>query len=302
MKKQQVNTVISLGLKKILKFMPPSLPVKIYKTLSIFPPFKIILDKIILSIIPSQINIPEGIIELDQSDVVVSGSLALGAFENTEIELFRQSIKKGSTVADIGANIGYYSVIAGKCVGPIGKVFSYEPEKRNFDLLSKNIQINQLSNVTPIMCALSNKEGVSRLYLDENNKGHHSLVYDKDKKYTVIETDTLDNSLKKYGSPKIDIIKMDVEGAEFLALEGMKETIERNPDVILFTEFLPKAIKSLGGEPLAFLKKLISMNFGLSLIDEDSKRLEPIIDIEKFVRNFPKGESFHHIYAIKKAN
>ena len=105
--------------------------------------------------------------------------------------------------------------------------------------------------------------------------------------------------MKQYGSPAIDIIKIDIEGAEFLALDGMEETIKRSPDLILFTEFYPKAITRLGGDPLIYLEKLIEFGFSLSVIDEDSKQITPITDVHKFMQNFPKGESFKNIFAIK---
>ena len=85
----EAETSISI-VGKIISFFPVSLPAKIYNTLSIVPVFRVILNKIILSRIPPKIIIPEGLIVLDQTDVAVSGSLALGVFENAEIDLFRK--------------------------------------------------------------------------------------------------------------------------------------------------------------------------------------------------------------------
>jgi len=277
------------------------MPAKIYNNLSVIPPFRKILNKIILSKIPSQITIPEGTLLLDQTDVAVSASLALGVFENTEIDLFRKCLKRGFSVVDIGANIGYYTVIAAKSVGPEGKVFSYEPENINHSFLEKNIKANNFSNVTALKIGLSDKKGSNKLYLDKNNKGRHTLAYEKNKECLTIDTDTLDNSLKKYGSPKIDLIKIDIEGAEFMALEGMKETINRSPELILFTELYPKAMERLGGNALAYLDDLKGLGFSLSVIDEDTKQVTPIKDIGQFMRDFPKGESFKNILAVKTA-
>ena len=110
MSKQQTDDTrtSTLMMKKLVSFLPTSLPVKIYNTLSVVPIFKTILNKIILSQIPVQITIPEGIILLDQTDVAVSGSLALGAFENTEINLFRKCLKQDSIIVDIGARYNGY--------------------------------------------------------------------------------------------------------------------------------------------------------------------------------------------------
>lgn len=266
-----------------------------------FPPFKMIMNKIILSAIPERTSIADGELELDQSDIVVSGALALGAFENTGIEIFRQSIKNGSVVVDIGAHIGYYTVVAGKRAGRQGKVFAYEPEQRNFSRLARNVEINDLSDtVTLIRCALSDKKGTGHLYIDEENKGHHSLASNGNTCNTTVQIQTLDNSLKSFGWPRIDVIKMDIEGAEFLALSGMKETLVRNSNIILFTEFYPKAIRRMGGIPLRFLETITGLGFSLFLIDENRKRLNPIIDLQEFVACFPGGESFKNIYAVRK--
>ena len=84
---------------------------------------------------------------------------------------------------------------------------------------------------------------MSKLYLDKNNKGRHSLAYiafEKNEEYLIIETDTLDNSLKQYGSPAIDIIKIDIEGAEFLALDGMEETIKEVPILFFLRNFIQR--------------------------------------------------------------
>ena len=270
-------------IRKVLTFLPASLPAKIYHAASLVPAFKTILNKIILSRIPTQITIPEGIIMLDQTDVAVSGALALGAFENTEADLFRKCLKPNLVIIDIGANIGYYAIIAGKGIGPRGKIFAYEPENRNFSFLKKNIEANKLANVIPLKIALSNEKGMSKLYLDEDNKGRHSLAYEKNKECLVIETDTLDNSLEQFGSPAVDIIKIDIEGAEFLALGGMTETIRRNPNLIIFSEFYPRAIIKLGGNPLAYLKKLVEFGFSLSDIDENAKRVVSITNIKQYI-------------------
>jgi len=243
-------------------------------------------------------------LELDQSDVAVSGSLALGSFEETEVNIFREKLETGMTVIDIGANIGYYTIIAGKRIGVNGKVFAFEPEENNFSLLSRNISLNKLNNVTVFKVALTDKSGEKSLYLDNDNKGHHSLSSQKSKteKSVLVRTDTLDNILEKYGSPKIDLIKMDIEGAEFLALEGMVKILAMNPELILFTEFYPQAIRRLGRSPLQFLKNLVELGFFLSEIDENKKCLKKIDDLEMFVSNFPKGESFTNLYVTRQAN
>ena len=95
---------------------------------------------------------------LDQTDVAVSGSLALGVFENAEIDLFRKCLKPNLTIVDIGANIGYYTVIAGKNVGHGGQSICLRTGNQKPFFLKNNIEINKLTNVIPLKIGLSDKK------------------------------------------------------------------------------------------------------------------------------------------------
>lgn len=300
MTKNQTPNWSTILFKKILAVFPVSAPAKIYRIISFFPPLKKIVNNFIKAMIPKTLKIKEGELELDQDDAAVSGMLALGIFEKTETMLFKKKLKDSMVVVDVGASIGYYTVIAGKHVGKNGKVFAFEPEGRNFSLLSRNIVLNRLTNVITFKMALASRPGEGLLYLDEDNKGHHSLSKNLEAKETVsVKMDTLDNVLEKYGSPKIDLIKIDIEGAEAFALEGMKKTIAGNPWLVLFTEFYPEAIKRFGYSPFKFLVDLKEMGFSLFEIDEDNQCLKKIENPEKFILNFPKGESFTNLYVTK---
>lgn len=282
------------------KLISVSLPARIYRLLSRSKTLQSITNFIIRRLIPAKRKIPEGIIILNQRDVAVSSAIAFGMFENTEIELFRKTLRPGMTVIDIGANIGLYTIIAARLVGPTGRIFAYEPEDENFEILKKNIAINNLSNVTPIKIALADMIGETQLYLDDNNKGHHSFAQNiQSKKIIRIQTDTLDNSLQSHKISKADIIKMDIEGAEGLALRGMEKTIAQNPKLIMFTEFYPEIINRVGGTPSSFITDLITAGFSLSSIDEDTHTLQTIDDIDAFIKEFSDENQFTNIYAKK---
>ena len=293
------KTFVKLA-KKTLSILPPTTPAKIYNTLIKIPTLKQITNNLIKSAIPEYFETGEWKLILDRDDVAMSGYLALGSYEPETVKLFTNSIKENSTVVDIGTNIGYYTIIAGKKVGPRGKVFGYEPNTDSFNLLRRNILINNFDNITPINLALSNILGERTLYFGDNKCTHSFADNRKTGKNELVITDTLDNSLKKYGSPKIDVIKMDIEGAEILALEGMAETIERSPKLAIFTELYPKAIRRLGRSPVEFLEKIRSLGFSVSVIDEDRKDLVSLNDFESFVSNFRDDESYKNLYAVKK--
>lgn len=286
--------------KKILSYIPKKIIVGFYNFANKFAVFEYLTNSIIKKLIPDSIQIPEGRIFLNKDDVGVSGHLALGVYEKTEIDLFRNSIKESDVVVDIGANIGYYSVIAGKKLGDKGKLFVYEPEEVNLNLLKKNIEHNKIQNVIFEQTALSNEVGTKKFFLTKHNKGTHSLVNNRGVVESVlVKTDTLDNSLKKYGSPKVDVIKMDIEGAEIMAIEGMLETIKKSQNLIIFTEFYPKAIRRLNQSPIAYLNRLVELGFSLKLIDEEKGAMVDLENFEDFIDSFPNSEFVRNIYAIK---
>lgn len=145
-------------------------------------------------------------------------------------------IKNRMNVVDIGANIGAYTVLAAEKVGNAGKVIAIEPEPKNYGQLMENIKINSFHNVAPVKIALSDHSGSEKLYIGSLS-GHHSLKRrflfhpEKNAPFVKVEVDTLDKLFKRLALRKIDIIKIDIEGAEMPALIGAKETIKNNPNI-----------------------------------------------------------------------
>lgn len=267
-------------------------------------PLRYISDRIISLFIPKKLHIAEGVVILDQNDVGVSGSLALGLHDPFEIEQFRKDIQPGMTVIDIGANIGYYTVIAAYHVGTQGQVLSFEPEQNNFDLLQKNIKANNFTWAKAYKTALSDTSGSRSLFLADSHTGIYSFANNRNSKHHIqVITNTLDNYLEKEKVNKVDIIKMDIEGGEMLAIDGMKKTITNNPRLILFVEFYPQAIERLGRKPIELLEKINALGLSLSFMNEDKKVLTPLLraNFATFVNNFPKkGEIITNLRCLKK--
>jgi len=159
-----------------------------------------------------------------------------------------RSITKGMNVIDIGANIGVYTVLVAEKVGNIGKVIAVEPEPENYKQLLENIKLNNLQNVTPINIALTDHEGSEKLYLSASGSGGHSLIIPENKNsYTSVQVETLDKLLKELDIRKIDIMKIDTEGAEIPILKGAEKTLRDNPDmkIIIAAEHYPSQIKEV---------------------------------------------------------
>jgi len=197
--------------------------------------------------------------------------------EEFETEIFKKEIKKGDTVLDLGAHIGYYTLLAARLVGAKGKVFAFEPEPTNFALLKKNIEINNYQNVIPVEKAVSNKNGKGRLYLKE--KKTQNRIYDSQENDPFIEIETV--KLEDYIKEKVDFIKMDIEGSEVMAAKGMTSLFQKNQQIKIMTEFYPRLIEKSGENPLEFLKLLKKCGFSLNKINSQDKKIEPIEDLEK---------------------
>ena len=205
---------------------------------------------------------------VDSRDIGVTPFLLeWGFYEKYETELFKRLVKKGMVVVDIGANVGYYTLLVAHLVGDEGKVFAFEPDPNNYSLLCKNIEVNGYRNVIPVRKAVFNKSGKTSLFLDKNNLGGHSLSEANVHKSAsiTVEVTSLDDYFKNTDC-KIDVIKMDVQGSEMGVLEGMTNTINRNDNLKIITEFWPMGLRNSGSSPIDFLNKLVEYGFALYCI------------------------------------
>ena len=213
-----------------------------------------------------------------------------GTWEKSETEIIKKIIKEGDYVLDLGANIGYYTLLFSRLVGDKGKVFAFEPDPKNFSVLKRNIELNNYKNVILVQKAVSNKNGNTNLFLSDVNTGDHRLFADiKNKKSIVIQTVKLDDYFKDLHKP-ISFIKMDIQGSEGLAIDGMKKLLSKNHKPTLLTEFWKYGLINSGIEPNSFLQNMSNLGFSPFLIDEKKESLEQttIEELEDFPSTFEK--------------
>lgn len=220
-----------------------------------------------------------------------------GILEGFEAKLMRDAVKKGMTVVDVGANIGYYTLIFADRVGKKGKVLSFEPDSENFSLLKKSIGINGFQNVEAFKQAVTNKNGSIFLYVCEEHRGDHRIYNPGDgRKGVKVEATTLDRALSS--SKKVDIVKIDTDGAEQLVLEGMKEVVKRNKKIIIVCEFAPATLLKGGFSPKKFLETIEEYGLKLGYIDEKKERVE-ITTKENLLKKCT-GHNYLSLYLTKK--
>jgi len=147
--------------------------------------------------------------------------------EPIQTQSFIKAVKKGNVLFDVGANVGYYTVLGSKLVGSEGKVFSFEPLVRNISYLYRHVEINKLENVNIIPCACSDSFAIVN-FVQENNTamGHieDKIANSSNIKMTVALSITLDEVATKLNI-KPSVLKIDVEGAELSVLHGAEAII-----------------------------------------------------------------------------
>jgi len=218
-----------------------------------------------------------------------------GAWEPGVTRLFDSLIKREMVVVDAGAHIGYYTLLAARKVGPTGKVYAFEPAPSNYDLLAKNIDLNGYQNVVPVRKAVSNGQGIVEFFLRPDSLGHSlhpvTLVGGK---ATSVEAITLDGFFEGEGWPPVHLVKMDIEGAEPAALEGMAQLLERNSSMFLILEYIPYILERTKQNPHQFLTKLRGLGFTIYVItDKDGPRL-----LEDNVLQLPEARA--ELLCVKK--
>lgn len=162
-----------------------------------------------------------------------------GQFEYNNLELFKKVLTNDSVVFDIGANIGIYTLIASACTTSGGHVHSFEPADAAYDRLCQNIELNKFRNVTANKLGMADKSGILNFYVCEDD-AYNSLgtkPMTAVKKIEKINVTCIDDYCSKNNIGKIDIIKIDTEGADYLVLNGAKRTLNSSNKPILFCEY-----------------------------------------------------------------
>jgi len=227
----------------------------------------------------------------------------IGGYENTETELFEKCIKKGDVVIDLGANIGYYTLIAAKLVGENGNVYAFEPDPTNFSFLKRSVEINNYKNVICEQKAVSNKKEMVKLFLTSPNRfqtGTYTIIGEGNN-YVEVETVKLDDYFEDKNF-KVDLIKMDIEGAEGLAIKGMQKILSKNNEIKILSEIIPKQLERSGINAEDYLNMLTNSGFKIYEIIEEKDKNEPnlkLIDPSQF-NEFIKKTNSINIFCTKE--
>ena len=262
-------------------------------------PLRQITNWTIRQLLPKQIQFGEAIVVLNPNDPVVSGALYFGVYEKAETHFFESACRSGMTFLDVGANIGYYTALAARAVGPNGKVVALEPDPESYSYLEKTIDANSVGNVKSFRIAASNAPANLPLFISKDNRGDNRLYASADKRPQIeVEARPVDELLTENNISTVDLIKIDVQGYEPKVIAGLSETIARSPNLTILTEFWPKGITEAGGEAKTFLDDLRTLGLTLYELRSDGNLSELTDDNDLIFRH--QGRKYTNLVGRKE--
>ena len=205
-------------------------------------------------------------LSLDLSNWADRSTFFLGCWYDLAAQLFLEKyISEGDTVVDVGANRGMFSLCASGLVGKTGKVFAFEPNPEAMLVFQQQLSKNQIVNVSARNIGLGCEPGTLTLHVPAINSGEASFGNPgyADQKITEVPVDRGDNQL---GGEHVRLIKLDVEGFEVQALQGMEQTIRRCQPILL-TEVVRGHLVRCGETPEHLYEMLTSWGYKPKKID-----------------------------------
>lgn len=217
---------------------------------------------------------------------LIQRQIYFGLYDRPETELLNRILKPGDFFLDIGANVGYYSLVASQIVGPYGRVHAFEPICENVRVLEQTIVDNGISNIIVNPIAVGAQSGHLDLFVppkDIGNSGWASVAPSERRSRAVtVEKVAIDDYLEDKPPQSIRLVKMDIEGGELDALLGMAKLLRRTDAPDLICEVNPFLLKKLGLHPGSLVRLLDT--HGYSLYEIASAGFKPINPGDEIVR------------------
>ncbi len=207
---------------------------------------------------------------VDTRDISLTPHLLMeGNWEMWITKVFLQLLRPGLTVVDVGANVGYYTMIGAAGVGMKGRVHAVEADPDTFAILEKNIEVNGYGSIVRAhQCAASNSRGELKFYQYRNHHGGNNIFAPQAGRI-VGEVKVPGIPLDELIPDAVDVMKIDAEGSEPLIFEGMQKLLERSPRIQILMEFAPQMIERTIA-PLDFLKRIRDANLQCKVVTYDS--------------------------------
>ena len=238
------------------------------------------------------VALPDFRIIIDKNDQFIGKAIKRdNCYEPYVTRVINAILKPEQTFVDIGANIGYFSLLASRRVGPRGRVIAFEPMAQNFSLLLRSIQLNGFQNIEPHAIALSNENKIVKMILwERRNSGSFHLLNDPhwNREIYSVQARRLDDLLE---GKRADLIKIDVEGAEGLVFQGMSDTLRKHQPIVIM-EYTPLGLRDISkipGEEL--LRAFESLYYSFQDVESFDGKLcgKPVQQLEDLLRRRKTG-------------
>jgi FkbM family methyltransferase len=267
--------------RRLLSWLPPSAAYYIYTVILKPKPLRRMAQSVIKRLIPPTIDFRGTRIALNQDDAIVSGSLALGCYETFVTDVLEALLRPGMTFFDVGANIGIYTALGARIVGPAGRVVAVEPGPANVALIQKTVSLNGFENVTVAARAAGDRAEQVSLYLCGDNPADHRLHDPTGRRRQVtVETVTLDALAVECGVVRADVVKIDTQGSEAAVFAGMAQLLAAKPPPVIVAEFWPWGLTQAGANPRELLSRITAAGFLVYEIDGDRRTVLPRPDLD----------------------
>ncbi len=206
--------------------------------------------------------------QINTNSYIEYSVFTLGYYEKEVASIIRSVLKEGDVALDIGANVGIHTILMAKCVGDTGKVIAFEPLESIRKRLTKNLDLNNFKNVIIDQRALSNTIEEKEIFFDadRHNQGMFSLTWEFQNTNQKIQINKGDDVILEHGLERIDLIKMDIEGYEIFALDGLRRSIEKFKPAIIFefsNYYHEQENKTLESDLINFLKNIGYTTFSI---------------------------------------
>jgi FkbM family methyltransferase len=203
---------------------------------------------------------------------------AKGVYEPLETSMVEREMREGGVALDLGAHIGYFTLLLARRAGEGGRVYAFEPDPENARLLRLNVALNGYDNVTVEEAAVGGESRSGYLARSSENSGDNQVGGPSSAENVVpVRVVRLDDYFAEYDGP-LDFVKMDVQGYEGLALEGMRTLLARTKPRRVLAEFAPKWLREAGTDPATFLHALRGLEYELFVAGRDAVRFTPADD------------------------
>ena len=263
-------------------------------------PLKALANGVIKSLLPRVVRIGSAEVCLNPADPVISGALALRVYEKQEIAIFRSLYQPGMTFVDVGANVGLYTALAMASGSAGGRIVCLEPDAESRRFLNQTVERNSKPggrHVFVLPYAASDSNGSCAFYRNPHNKGDNRLYADPLlQEHSTVETRTLDSLCEDFGIGSLQLLKIDVQGAEGKVIAGAARVLQKSKDCIIMTEFWPYGLFRCGFTPRRYLDMLCDLGFVLFSLARDG--LVPAGDKSELIAGHP-GRRYANLVALK---